>query len=493
MADQSRNAQDDASPPGWAKRPRLSLTDLLVMLWREKWLILLVSLLIFGPLAYFAIKLPRTYEASSNLIVLLGQEYVYQPRVGDAARGAIPKTEEFIQSELELLRSPAIADRVIEKIGVGKVYPEVLKAAERAPPEERQQVIRSARVTLLKHFATVPSPNSSVIRTGFQHKNPEMAALVLNTLIDEYLSYRKTVLIDTRAEPLKIQKEAFVARLAEADAAIDTFLKENGLADFDTARTSASTLTQALTDQALQAEARRRETETRARSLRAKLDATPSEISLYTESNLRQRLLDLQAERRALLARYKPESRPVQDIDRRIAEVQAFLAEEAAGQAGSERRGPNPVRQELETQVSQAEAEARAATEREIALKAQLTDTNGRLADLQRLQPAYQALLRDRALVEQGARDFATREQEARANQELASQASDNIRVIERATPPPKGRSLRLPAVVLGFGFAGFTGLMVGLLRALSRRGFQTAASARRTLGLPVLAVLDKR
>ena len=43
------------------------------------------------------------------------------------------------------------------------------------------------------------------------------------------------------------------------------------------------------------------------------------------------------------------------------------------------------------------------------------------------------------------------------------------------------------PVLVLGL-FAGFTALCVGLLRLFLRRGFPTAASAARTLDLPVLA-----
>jgi len=80
------------------------------------------------------------------------------------------------------------------------------------------------------------------------------------------------------------------------------------------------------------------------------------------------------------------------------------------------------------------------------------------------------------------------KKQEAQANQSIASKTSDNIRIVERPAPPAHGKSLKKPVAILALLFAGFTALCVGLLRMFLRRGFPTAASAARTLDLPVLA-----
>jgi uncharacterized protein involved in exopolysaccharide biosynthesis len=66
---------------------------------------------------------------------------------------------------------------------------------------------------------------------------------------------------------------------------------------------------------------------------------------------------------------------------------------------------------------------------------------------------------------------------------------ADNVTVIERAQAPTRGKSLKVPLLIVVFLFAGFTALCVGLLRIFTRRSFVTAGSVGRTLEMPVLAV----
>ena len=84
-------------------------------------------------------------------------------------------------------------------------------------------------------------------------------------------------------------------------------------------------------------------------------------------------------------------------------------------------------------------------------------------------------------------RDFTVKEEQSRAAQEIAALTNDNIRIVQRAIPPSKGKSLRKPVVVLAFLFAGFTALCAGLLRMFLRPGMPTPQSASRTLDLPIL------
>ena len=54
--------------------------------------------------AAVALRMPKTYAAHSSLLIRLSPEYVYQPKVGDAARGATPDNDQVVQSELEILQ-----------------------------------------------------------------------------------------------------------------------------------------------------------------------------------------------------------------------------------------------------------------------------------------------------------------------------------------------------------------------------------------------------
>ena len=115
---------------GIVSRPRLGKADLIVQLWRAKGLMTLVAIVVFVPFVMFALVMPTKFEASAGLLVSLGEEQVYRPRVGSEAAGAIPDQELLNQAELELIRSPVVADRVLDQFSLEQIYPEI--ANERA-------------------------------------------------------------------------------------------------------------------------------------------------------------------------------------------------------------------------------------------------------------------------------------------------------------------------------------------------------------------------
>jgi uncharacterized protein involved in exopolysaccharide biosynthesis len=142
----SAGAPAPRAPPRGAKlRPRLGVADTLLQLWRAKWLMLLV----FVPIALigiaFTLLAPTKFAANTRLLVRLGQEYVFDPVIGDAAKGAFPQQEEVLQAETELARSPVIAERVIAGIGLSRLYPSFAEAKLRARNGQRTKSSGSAR------------------------------------------------------------------------------------------------------------------------------------------------------------------------------------------------------------------------------------------------------------------------------------------------------------------------------------------------------------
>ena len=109
----------------WASRPRYALSDFATLLWRERFVMLAIFLLIAVAGVGFSLTLKKTYPAQASVLVRLGQEYVYQPRAGDAGRGAVPDVNQLIQSESEILSSEALRARVIREIGFTRLFPQL--------------------------------------------------------------------------------------------------------------------------------------------------------------------------------------------------------------------------------------------------------------------------------------------------------------------------------------------------------------------------------
>ena len=427
-----------AAPPRVGRaRPRLGVADTLLHLWRAKWLMLLVFVPILLLGLAFMLLTPAKYTASTRLLVRLGAEYVFDPVVGDAAKGAFPQQQEVLQAEGELARSPVI------------------------------------------------------LHMTFAHEDPELAAETLNRFVAEYLSYRQQVLSGRGAEGLSEQRGLIEDRLGAADKALRDYLARNALSDYDAEATSAKKVFSDITDEQSKVEASLREAEAKSAGLARQLASTSREVDLYVETTSEQELVKLRLEREDLLTRYLPDSRAVKDIDRKIAQLQSFLA--TAPAQGLRRIGPNPTWQALEAERAVQTANISALMGRAAALATQKQQAADHITRLAGLEPEYLRLKRQRDALESSAGAFATREQAERARAELASRNVDNISVYEAARAPTRGDAGRRTIAIAFAIFGLICAIAVGLLRAWSISSFATGNGIERTLGLPVLATVRER
>lgn len=442
-----------------------------------------VLIVVVGASAAYFLSATK-YTASTRLLVTLGQEYVFDPIGGEAGRGAFVQPEEMMQAEAELARSPVIAERVITNFGLAKLYP---RLAQVHGPKSEQQAIEAFG----KDFAAYSGPKSSILRLSYTHKDPTLAAAVVNETVKIYVEYRREVLASRGFEGLGKQRTAIEDRLKVADDALRSFLSEKKISDFGAEKDAATRLFGSLSDELSKVEASLREAEGRAQGLRRQLNSTKKEIDLYTETTSEQQLYDLKTQRQQMLGRYRADSQAVKDIDRKIAQMESLLQEGKPG--GLRRIGPNPTWQALEADQADAEAEADAMAGRAQELARQKGEASARLRELSIVEPDYQRLVRDRDALAASAMSFATREQAERARSELAAQRADNISVYEPARAPARGSSPQ-SAIIAGAALFGLmTALMIGVMQAWRARGFATTGSLARTTGIRSLGAIGDR
>jgi uncharacterized protein involved in exopolysaccharide biosynthesis len=469
---------------------RYSGGDIIALLWRERLLMLAVLIVVALLGVAAASRLKTVYPAHSSLLVRLSSEYVYNPRVGDAARGAVPEIGQVMQSEIEILSSPVIKARVIHDIGLARLFPKLGAAYVHADAVQQTKIEGAAIKAMENGLKITSAPDTSVVRVTYAHPDPLMAALVLNTLIDEYLKYRTTVLSAHDAGVIGDERRAFQARLDDVNAAYVKFLADNKIGDFDTEKASQGALYSQLLTDSYSVQAQLSEADGRLGVTEQEVSQSKPEIGLYRDVDhvASDKLITLRLDRQDLLSRYKPDAQPVKDEDRKIAELEAISASGQASGPGARRVGINPVYQTLQTEQNQLRAEAASLRSRKAVLAAELAQVSARRQRLAELEPEYQNLVQQRDILSTNVRNFTTREQESQAQQAIAQQGDSNVRVVERAFVPTIGSSLKLPLMILAVVFALFTALCIGLLRGFTRRGYPTAAAAQRSLDLPVLA-----
>jgi len=472
---------------GWS--PPYSISDFIALLWRERFLMLVVFLVVFAGAVAAAMTMKKTYTAYSAVLVQLGQEYVYNPGVGDAGRGAAASSGQIIQSELSILNSTAVKERTIEKIGLGRLYPKMAKAYDAGGREEKRLIFDGAVRAMSDGLKVETAPETSVVHLSFAHESPQMAALVLNTLVEEYMLYRKSVLVGSDPGVLNEQLGLFESRLAQADSAYQQFLAGAGIGDLETEKASLAQVYGSLLNERYSIQAQLSEVEGRLGvTSRQASQATP-EIGLYqdTDPTATNRLSQLMVERQDLLSRYRPDSQPVREIDQKIGALQAMIAGGGASGVAARRIGPNPVFQSLTTEKNQLEAQAASLRSRQAAVNSDLAQVAAKRQSLTVLEPRNQELMREKEILSTNVRNLSARAQEGQAARAIAMKGEDNIRVVERAYQPTKGKSLKKAVLALGFLFGGFTAVCAALVRILLRRGYVTPEATARGLDLPVL------
>lgn len=474
------------------KRPRLGLFEVGVHLWRNIWLMLLVFLPIFSAGMFFAFAQKDVYVATSRVKVSAGEEYLFRPRVGaDLLNNAVPATEELVQTELELIRSPAVAERVMAQFGIERLYPKLAERLAAANPDEAYEIREKALFELRVHFGAYAAPKKTVIHTNFEHEDAQLSADVLNAFLDEYLDYRAGIFRNEDLASFETQRRTFEDDLLATEQEMRLFLAENNIGNFTTEQNSVETLFSSIEQALFSNETAQSQLQGQLTVLERQLATTSQEIDVFVEDSSSQSLVTLELEREQLLSRYTETSEPVQDINRRIARARQYLDGDART-SGLVRRGPNPLFQSVETSHASLSAQLSASRQQMLALERQSAEVEARQRRLAELAPTWQALVRRRDLLERNVRTFAERETESRALTQFDRQDVNNIKILERARRPAEGSSLKLVIAILSLLFAGFTALTVGILRALSFRGFVSANSIERTIGLPVVSTVSK-
>ncbi len=472
-------------------RPRFGVGDIFLQLWRSLWIMILVFLPIVILGVLFAMTMPKTYTAFGTMQVTLDKQYIYDPLVGDAGRGVSIETEAIVSAEAEKANSPILARRVMDQMGIGHVYPEIAEEiAETNDPEKIRKLESAAYDTLIQNFGASHGVKSPLLTFVFRHEDPDIAAEVVNKFLEQFVDYREIQSDQDDIAAVAGQRYLVGEALTEAESLLRDFLVENDIGEFETDRLSVGTTLVNLRNELLTVEALVKEGEGRLSGLRAMLPTTPETIALEVETNASQRVLDLQLEREQLLLRYLPDSRAVLEIDARIASMKSLLEND---DGGVRRTGPNPAYQELISTITNVQSDLNAATSRAAELKRQVNEVSQRQKELVLLQPEYKKLRRERDVLERAMIELATREQSKKAEVQISEGSSGSVVIVDRALPPSKGSSMKIPIVLASGMFAGFTALIAGLLAAFSRKTLSTRRSTEKTIGLPVIGVTSKQ
>jgi len=332
-------------------RPRLGFLEVGVHLLRALPLMALVFLPIAAIGIWGALQLETTYTAQTRVLVSLSEEFIFRPRVGEGVPNNVPEREALTSTEIDLMYSPVVLERVIEELGLERLYPDAAVELAEAPEHLKYEKSQAGLVALQQNFSAYSAPKQAVIFANFKHADPSIAAEVLNAIVDTYLEYRAEVFQDKSPLSLSIQRSQFEDNLSQVEEDMSEFLTTNQIGDFEAERSTTQALFANIEEALFTNSARQTELDGQLFLLQQQLENTAPELDIFVEDNTAQAVVALELERQELLTRYQPGSQIVQDINQRIERARAYVNSEGRP-SGTVRRGPNPLYQNIETQPS---------------------------------------------------------------------------------------------------------------------------------------------
>jgi len=477
----------------------ISLRDFLTVLFKHKQTILIIFFAVIATVTIGSFLLPPTYEAKSSLLVKFGREYIYRPEVGERASSdmgpLIPlNQEEVINSEIQILTSRDLIDKVIRTIKVENIYPELVKN-----PSTTMTPMEAAILQFEKKLSVEGVKKSSVIDVSLQHKDPRIAAKAVNLLVDFLKEKHLQVYSDPKSSFLEQQLSAYDQRLKDSQNQLEVFKQKYRVFSLEEQRTLLLKQRTELDTSFKTSQNEIKELQNKLLSFKTQMRAVSKDVPLYTETehykiidDAKGQLLSLQLKEQELLQKYNEDTALVINVRKEIKIVQDFIKRQEEDLKGKVRTGQNIVYQDVEKEMIKTQAELSSQEGKSAILREQIAQLDKEMQTLDLRENDLQNLKRELAANEKNYKTYLEKVEEALISDNLNRQKMANISVIQAAAVPVKPiKPKKALNIALGIILGAVSGLGLAFFSEYTSEGLSNPEGVERHLGLPVLGTVS--
>ncbi|QJE73269.1 polysaccharide biosynthesis tyrosine autokinase [Aerophototrophica crusticola] len=369
----------------------IDLRQIFTMLWRRRYLMaaVVVVLSVLGVMAINSI-VPR-YTATTALLLEVKNNNIIAM---DSFEPGLSKDSALIRSQMDILKSRALARRVVDKLdleqdpefnfalqpfepglltrtGLVKLFPEPLRSRFEEKPIDPTlippEIIESAVVgSAVSKLGVFNDGKSYTVLLTYQSEDPAKAALIVNTFADMYLTAQfenKYQAVERASAWFEQKSEELRQRVVEADRAVQLYREQNNIVTVN-GNTLANNQLGTLSSMQIAARAKRSAAETALREARDlarnpardAANATPAVWTTPLLQSLRQEMHTLNTTLAELRTTHRPTHPDVVNANARLKQVQTQLT------------------QELQSSIQRLEAELGAARAEERELDSKVAD-----------------------------------------------------------------------------------------------------------------------
>jgi len=479
-----------------------TLRDVLAPLFRHRRLVILSFSGVFLGGILAALFLANQYEG--HMQILVKRERVDPVVTSEASpqtlQAAPPVTEEEINSEVELLKSGDLLQKVVLATGLQEKAKNSVWAIVR-PKEDAETSVFKAVKGLGKNLDVEAVKKTDLIKVSYKTADPQLAYRVLSTLAGSYLEKHLAVHRPPGAfEFFQQETEQYRKSLDDAEARLARFGSEKRVAspvverDLILQKLSEFDATLRGTQTGVA------ETQRRIDDLEAQLKVTPPRLSTQQKSSdngqvlgiLEGTLATLELKHNDMMAHYDPNYRPLKDLEGQIAKARAQIAAAKSAPLRDDTTDANPaylwLTQELiKSRADVATLQARAsATTRNVNLYRQMA------LDLGQKQLEHEDLIRNTKVEEGNFLLYVNKREEARISDALDSKRILNVAIAEAPTVPALPVHSPWYFVLIGTLLAAVVSMIAAFVSDYMDPTLRTAEETKKVLEMPVLAAMPR-
>jgi len=285
----------------------------------------------------------------------------------NAVLSGLPNDISVLRGEIDILRSPPLAEEVVRKLNLtsvpeynGRLRPTTMLAAALdgadallspikpllgiAPPPppaeiDPQAELQNAAQTLIGQIDVTNDGRSYILKIRLQSENRKLAAQLANTLVDTYLQAQ----LESKFEAVRRANDWLNEHLATlrqevqtADQAVQTFKAQHNITQVTDSKNGGTIMSQQLSElntQLILASADRAQKEATLRQIQDQLksggvDAAAQVLASPLIQQLRKQQTDLMQQEAQLLTKYKPAHPAIINIKAQEQDLQGKIKEE---------------------------------------------------------------------------------------------------------------------------------------------------------------------
>jgi uncharacterized protein involved in exopolysaccharide biosynthesis len=380
--------------------------------------------------------MPKQYQSEMNILVQNARgNYQITPQRTSGTIEVNGVTEEQINSEIEVLGSRALADVVVDPQwniqSIHTMTPQQLKAHDKAVGEFN------------KHLSIDLVRKSNVIHITYIANDPQTANQTLNRLLNAFMAKQEQLGHPAGTSEFFASEAArYKKELDDAQQQLADFQQKNQIVSLgDTEQTYDRQITDA--QNAL------RNTDVQISEVSRRLDTQKGQLSHlsprqftqertlpndYSVERMNTLLTDLENKRTALLTKFTPNDRLVQEVDQQIANTKSALAN--ARQMTSQERSfdVNPVWQQVSGAIVQNQSERQALQGQRAQLAQQINQLQGNLSGVESSTVAFTTLRQKVSELENNYQLYSQKRDEAQIGDAMDENRLLNVAVVQAPT-----------------------------------------------------------